>query len=272
MQTDRRTATIDPDYLRLIFDRLRDKVLRRSDDDKHAQRRAIDSLRSKIKRLEPPVAVNETWEQVRPRIEKLEEYRALDSDDLRKQAFEKVIRRLKDRDDEHDRDYYHGRRDRDRERDRTRDADYRNGRGDSHRPRDRRTRTRTPEVDAYEADRKKAIADRERQYRKSSVTGLSPVPRRERDRDDRYDRERERDRYDARRRTSLSGNHDRDRRDREGEREKPYISRADPREKGSELDYGDSRPSSLRRRRDSEGEPRDTKASANVLVFALQTC
>lgn len=267
MQTDRRTASIDPEYLRLIFDRLHDRVLRRSDDEKHAQRRAVDSLRSKIKRLEPPVAASDTWEQVRPRIEKLEEYRALDSDDLRKQAFDKVVKRLKeskDRDDEHDRDHYHGvRRDRERERERPRDVDYRNGgRGDSHRPR-HRTGTRTPEIDAYEADRKKAIADRERQYRKSSVSGLSPPPPR-RDRDDRYDRgrdrererERERDRFDGRPRSR----HDRpERRDREGDREKSYISRADPREKGSELDYGESRPSSIRRRRDSEGETRDSK-------------
>ncbi|KAI5302944.1 hypothetical protein KEM55_000792, partial [Ascosphaera atra] len=44
MQSDRRTARIDDDILRLIFSRLHDKVLRRSEDEKHAadrqQRRA----------------------------------------------------------------------------------------------------------------------------------------------------------------------------------------------------------------------------------------
>lgn len=60
MLTDRRTANIDRDALQLIFQRLHDKVLRRTEDEKHAadrhQRRSVDSLRSRIKHLEPPSA------------------------------------------------------------------------------------------------------------------------------------------------------------------------------------------------------------------------
>ncbi len=247
MQTDRRTANLDRDSISLIYERLREKVLRRTEEDKHHaerhQRRATDALRSKIKHLEPPVAVGDTWEQVRPRIEKFEEFHALDSDELRHAAFEKHMRRLKEKEEDLEKERARREtRDRDRERDRDagRDRDFRNG----HAP--RRPHTRTPEPDAYEADRKKAMADRERQYRRSGATGLSPPP-------PRYDRD-ERDRYDRGSRQVSLSHYDRERREREAERERTYISRADPRDKGSELDYGDSRAGSMRRRRDSEGE------------------
>lgn len=241
MHTDRRTANIDPDSMSLIFERLRDKVQRRSEEDKHHaerhQRRAVDALRSRVKHLEPPVMLGDTWEQVRPRIEKLEEYRALDSDELRRSAFDKVMRRLKEKEEDYEREKSR-REHRDRERDRERD--YRNGHASPH----RRHRIRTPEPDAYEADRRKAQADRERQYRKTSMTGLSPPPPARRERD-------ERDRYERASSRQVSSHYDRERREREAERERSYISRADPRDKGSELDYGESRPGSMRRRRDS---------------------
>lgn len=270
MKTDRRTEKLDDDSLSLIFQRLLEKVMKRNEEDKYQaerhQRRAIDALRSRIKHLEPPVGVNDTWEQVRPRIEKLEEYRSLDSDELRRSAFDKYVRRLKEKEDD-DRERDRARRDRDRDRDRLRDRDrdFRNG----HDHRRRRTRTRSPEPDAYEADRKKAQADRERSYRRGSVAGLSPPPYNRRDRD-------ERDRYDGR---QVSSHYDRERRQREVERERSYISRADPRDKASELDYGDSRPGSVRRRRDSDVESpkRDVKVRRyppllNPLGLLTATC
>ncbi|PGH15550.1 hypothetical protein AJ79_02332 [Helicocarpus griseus UAMH5409] len=272
MATDRRTARIDPDILHLIFHRVREKVLRRTEDEKHAadrhQRRAIDALRSRIKHLEPPVRASDTWDQVKPRVEKSDEYHALDTDDLRRAAFDKVIRRLKEKEEDAERDRELRERDRDRERergssrrdrDRDRDRDYRNGHS-SYRDRDRRAASRlsrTPEPDAYEADRRKAQADRERSYRKAS--GLSPPPPRE--------RERERDRPSSR---HLLSHYERDRREREDERERLYRSRADPRSSRDELDYGGGPTtapavevarstagtvtSERRRRRDSETE------------------
>lgn len=250
MKTDRRTAHIDDDSMQLVFDRLLEKVSRRNEEDKHLaerqQRRAVDALRSRIKHLEPPVGPNDTWEQVRPRVEKSEEYKALDTDELRQSAFDKVVRRLKEKEDDHERD--RARRDRDRERDRERDRDRERER-ERDRDRDRRNghrRTRSPEPDAYEADRRKAQADRERQYRKASMEGYSP--RRERE-------DWDRDRYD-RPSGRPSGHYERERRERDDHRERSYVSRADPRDKGAvELDYGDSRPTSVstRRRRDSEG-------------------
>ena len=245
MHTDRRTASIPQDILTLIFNRLHEKVLHRSEDDKHAserqQRRLIDSLRSKIKHLDKtPVTSTTTWDSIRPHIAHFEEFKALESDNQRRQAFDKVIRRLKEKEEdaEKERDKAHtSRRDRDR--------DLRNG----HRPRrsaDRHIpgsrRSRTPELDAYEADRRKAMADRERQYRQSGITGLSPPPPR-----DQHERLSSRHADDLPRRLS---HYDRDRRDRDEERERLYRARGSR----DELDYGEGRDTRGGRRRGRESD------------------
>lgn len=229
-------------------------MIKRSEDDKHAadrqQRRAVDALRSRIKHLEPPVRLNDTWEDVKPRVEKSEEYRALESDEARKSAFDKVVKRLKEKEEDADRD-----RERDRRRPRRSDErEYRNGHRESRHGR----LSRSPEADPYEADRRRAMAAREQQYRKNTSAGLSP-PRdsyRERDRDRRRDDRHGRlDRSPPPRQT---GSYDRDRRDREDERERLYRSRGDPRGGRDELNYGDDTKSvagsERRRRRESDGE------------------
>ncbi|KAI9674780.1 MAG: hypothetical protein M1817_001684 [Caeruleum heppii] len=274
MESDARTTRIDPDALQLIFQRLHEKVTRRSEDDKHQaerhQRRAIDALRSKIKHLEPPIHVNDTWDQVRPRIQPSEEYRALESDDLRRAAFEKVLRRMKEKEEDAERDvkarsesHRREREPRDRSlggeraphgRDRSDRGDPRNGYPSSSHRSSRRgpvRPSRTPEPDAYEAERKKAQAERERQYLKASVTGLSPPPpthhRSDRDKDRERDRERDRDRDRDRERdwgdrdrgpSSRGPHYDRERSHREEERERLYRSRGDPKGSRDELDYG----------------------------------
>jgi pre-mRNA-processing factor 40 len=249
--------------MRLIFDRLREKVVRRSDEDRHHQRKAVDALRSRIKRLDPAVSVTDTWELIRPRVEKSEEYKAVENDEGRISAFEKVLRRAKEREEERERD--RSRRDHRDSRDRREPRDSRPPRGDSHRP--ARPRTRTPETDPYEADRKKAMADRERRSRRPGSFGLSPPPR---DREHR-DRERGGDRYEGRGHkstASTSSHYERERREREAERERQYLSRADPRDAGSsELDYGDSKPTGVRRRRDGSEEGRDPKVSTSTVYF-----
>lgn len=258
MSTDRRTANIDRDILQLIFQRIQEKVIRRSEDEKHAadrhQRRAIDALRSRIKHLEPAVRVTDTWDQVRPRVEKTDEYKAIESDELRQTAYEKVIRRLKEKEEDIEKERELRDRDRGGRHDHY-DRDHRNGQSYRRERRAASSRlSRTPEPDAYEADRRKAQADRERSYRKTS--GLSPI----RDRRDDRDRERDRDRYRERERDRdrrpLS-HYERERRDREEERERLYRTRADPRGSRDELDYGDSRSTvsnDRRRRRDSDAE------------------
>ena len=60
-------------------------------------------------------------------------------------------------------------------------------------------------------------------------------------------------------------------RDRERERERGYVSRADPRETGasSELDYGDSRPAPVRRRRESDADVEGREAKVSLILDAL---
>lgn len=248
MQNDDRTNDMAKDDLQLIFERLQEKIVRRQEQDKHeaerAQRRTVDALRSRIKHLDPPVRTSDSWEDdVRPRLERYDEYRSLDDDELRRTAFEKHIRRLKEK--EADVEAARTRR-LERERDRPHTNGHRRGRDGL---------SRTPEVDAYEADRRKAIAARERQYRKSSNTGLSPPPEELPRRRERYD---ERDRYD-RGRLAPSGYERERRRPADLDRERGYVSRADPRDgDAKELDYGDGRAGSMtgptRRRRGSDAD------------------
>ncbi|KAF2108552.1 hypothetical protein BDV96DRAFT_504458 [Lophiotrema nucula] len=242
MRTDLYFAKIKEDTMRSVYNYVLDKVRKREEDERnkaeHHERKAIDDLRSVFKHLEPAVSVSDTWEEVRPRVEKYDEFQAL-KEPSREAAFDKYIRRLKEKEAER-RDRRRDPRDRDSGRDRRdRDREYRNGHSDSHRR--PRTRTRSPEQDAYEAERKKAQLDREARYRHDGSTGLSPPYRRDRD-----------NRYDGSRRGS--DHYVRERREREVERERLYVSRADPRDRVDALDYGDDRGLPSRRRRDSDGE------------------
>lgn len=253
VSADRRTSKIDSATLELLFQRIQDKAVRREEDEKHAadrhQRRAVDALRSRIKRMEPPVRVTDTWEEVQSRLEKYEEYKAIESDELRQSAFEKVIRRLKEKEEDAEKDRELRERDRSR-RDYDRgDRDYRGSRGER---RGGSRVSRTPEPDAYEADRRKAQADRERSYRK--VSGFSPSRDRRDDRDRERDRHRERER-DRDRDYDRRSVRDYDRR--EDERERLYRTRGDPRGNRDELDYGETRSvtsTDRRRRRESDSE------------------
>ena len=264
MKSDPRTSKFRDDEVAIIFERLMDKVKRRADEAKFTaerhQKKAIDALRSAIKHLEPPVRAGDTYEDVARRLKDTKEFQALDDDEARRSAFEKHTRRLKEKEDDLDRE--RARRDRDRDRDNRNSSRRYDDRGD----RDSRRRTRSPEQNAYEADRRKAQADRERLHRRGSF-GLSPPPRERREgdyyRDDRYRRrdDRDRDRHES--------IYERERREREMERERSYISRADPRDVGVALPYGDeddvgagSRPGSVRKRRDSDdSRKRDAKVS-----------
>ncbi|KAJ5135866.1 uncharacterized protein N7515_005144 [Penicillium bovifimosum] len=257
MSADRRTSKIDPETLNLIFQRIQEKAVRRMEDEKYIadrqQRRAVEALRSRIKRLEPPVRATDTWAEVYPRLEKYDEYKALESDELRESAFDKTVRRLKEREEEaeKDREAYsqnRGRRDHDRV-----DRDYRKGRVERRGPSGRVSHT--PEMDAYEADRRKAQADRERTYRK--VSGISPSR-------DRRDERGDRDRYRSRDRDFGRGARPRDPDRREDERERLYRTRGDPRGGRDELDYGGGSSGAVdtrsvasgdrRRRRESDAE------------------
>jgi pre-mRNA-processing factor 40 len=94
------------------------------------------------------------------------------------------------------------------------------------------------------------MADRERQYHKSGIKGLSPPLRDRLDPRDRHERLSSRHADQPR----LS-HYDRDRRERDEERVRLYRTRGEPRLARDELDYGESRSAGRRRRgADSDGE------------------
>lgn len=311
MKEDRRTADIDRDILKFMFERVSSYFLARllafinahlqlqerkakPEDDRQSerhQRRAIDDLRSYLKRLDPPITLSDTYEKVKARLDKSPEFQAVLSEEARRSAFDKYMRRLREKEEElekeKDRDRQR-RRDRSRDRYRDKDRERERDRGERSR-RSGRTRSRSPEPDLYEADRRKAIAERERNYRKSSMAETLLAERkssgghddreyrdrererdrgerdryrdRERDRGDRVDRERERERdreYDrpprSRRDEPLS-HYERERRDREEERERSYRRRVVERDIDG-LNYGDDKPTVPRRRRAEDDEER----------------
>ena len=254
MRSDPRTASLPSSQLKMIYDKLMEKIKRRADAEREeverTQKKAVDSLRSSIKHMRPSIRADDRYEDVLPQLEALREFR--DATEMtRREAFDRYIHRQRDKEKEE-----RGHRDKDR--------DQRNGsRRDNERDADRRRDDRTPELNSYEEDRKRAQADRERQYRKASF-GLTPPRDRRDEREDRHRRHR--------RDESI---YERERREREIERERNYVSRADPRDKGRALDYGDddlptSRPGSIRKRRDSDvsaGGRRDPKVSCTNHYF-----
>ncbi|RPB11746.1 hypothetical protein P167DRAFT_488774 [Morchella conica CCBAS932] len=249
LKSDHRTAQYDRETIAALFEKLREKIVKRIEDDRHQQerhaRRKMDALRSVMKHLEPPIDVTDTWEQVRPRIQKMDEFIALDPEELRRTAFDKFIRRLKDKHDDREKERERKEKDRgDRDRgDRVRekDRDGRAYRGDAaveprnghrssasyHKPTDSRHHrdshhSRSPEPDAYEAERRRAAGERERVYQhRGSVARSTSHHRSERGETRRPD---SRHRHDRDRAESV---YDRERREREEERERLYRTRGD---------------------------------------------
>lgn len=221
------------------------------------------------------MTLSDTFDKVRPQILKVAEFQSL-PDDLLQSVFDKHMRRLREKEEESERGVRRSserdvsRRDADRARG---DRSHRSGRGGR--------RSRSPELDPYEADRRKAIAERERNHRKSTMAenllaserggrGSPPPSRRDRDRD----RERDRDPRDydrpSRSRRDDDRDYERDRRDREEDRER-YRRRNADRGSYDELPYGDERPAGSRRRRQddeddySRRDSRDSKVSRRKL-------
>ena len=236
-----------------------------------------------MKRMDPPITLSDTYEKVRPRLLKAEEFQAVSSEDSRRAAFDKHMRRLREKEDEAER--------REKRRDR---GSVERPRGDRDRSRGERShrstgrsgrRSRSPEADAYEADRRRAIAERERNHRKSAMAEnflssdrgrLSPPPRRERERERERDRDRERERdrdldRPPRSRRDDDSYYERERRDREEERERLYRRRID---RGSydELPYGDEKPLGSRRRRPDDEDDYARRDSRDSKVRFSYSC
>lgn len=122
IRDDPRVADLSEETLKLIHQRLKQSTTsKRRDVDRYADerrlRRAQDALRSVIKHLEPPVTLDSTWESVKPRIADTEEYLALPDETNRRMAFDRHLRRLKERiQDDRDRERERERRRREEER------------------------------------------------------------------------------------------------------------------------------------------------------------
>ncbi|WBW73018.1 U1 snRNP-associated protein Usp104 [Schizosaccharomyces osmophilus] len=86
--------------LEVIF-RIKEKIAHRKADEKKADerriRRKIDNLRSAIKYIEPPVPLTATYEEMRPVLSALPEFSAIDSEEYRAAAFDKYIRRQREK-------------------------------------------------------------------------------------------------------------------------------------------------------------------------------
>lgn len=269
------------------------------EEDRHSerqQRRAVDDLRSYMKRLDPPITLSDTYEKVKSRLQKAPEFQAVTTEEGHRSAFDKHMRRVREKEEDLEKD--RRRRDRSRDRYRERERERSRDRGErSHRGgRTPRRSSRSPEPDLYEADRRKAIAERERNYRKTSMAenllsdrrssdghDLHRDRERERERDRDRDRDRDRERFRDRerdrerdryrdedrppraRRDDPLDRYERERRDREEERERSYRRRVVEKDV-DDLNY-DEKPSSVRRRRaddDDERRPdsRDSKVCA----------
>ncbi len=96
MSSDHRTSVIPPPLLERIFANLVNKSKRHTSS---RSRKKSDDFRSVLRHL-PEMAHDSKWEDIRPLVEKSEEYLALQSDDERIAVFEKVIRRLKEKREE----------------------------------------------------------------------------------------------------------------------------------------------------------------------------
>ncbi|KAK4681955.1 U1 snRNP protein [Podospora pseudoanserina] len=233
---DARTANIERKILELIFERVQQKRTKRTDEDK-VQRRALDDLRVAMKRLEPPITVTDTYEQVKARLVQSEAFRTVNSEEARRGAFDKYIRRLKEKDEENENERQRRRERPDGHRDRG-ERSYRSGRS-------ARSRSRSPEHNTYEADRRHAMADRERNYRKTSAAEVLLSDRRSADghhdsvRDRERDRDRDRDRISER---DRERDRDRDReRDRDRARDYRDRDRDRDRERDRDRDHGRDR-------------------------------
>ncbi|KAG2177831.1 hypothetical protein INT43_003078, partial [Umbelopsis isabellina] len=92
---------VEIENLKLIFEHLQEKEVRRAKEDKRRREKKIkrrqDALKSAIKRLKPSVEIDSTWEDHSTAITALEEYQELADEDLAKEVFDKYIHRLKEK-------------------------------------------------------------------------------------------------------------------------------------------------------------------------------
>ncbi|KAF0465242.1 formin binding protein 3 [Gigaspora margarita] len=90
LSSDERISSVNEGNLRIIFEQLQRKQERR-------QRRKLDAFKSILKHFESMIAPETTWEQVRPVMEKTEEFQAVGSEEQRIEIFTKFMERVKEK-------------------------------------------------------------------------------------------------------------------------------------------------------------------------------
>jgi len=89
---------VDDENLKLIFEHLQEKELRRAKEEKRKRekklRRKQDALKSALKRLKPSIETTSTWDEYAATITQLPEYQDLKDENLAKEVFEKVVARI----------------------------------------------------------------------------------------------------------------------------------------------------------------------------------
>lgn len=95
------SEAVTEDLIEEVVNRLRDKAIHKKAEEKRADerriRRKIDNLRSAIKYLKPPISADASYDEIRPLISILPEFAALHSEEHRMAAFDKYIRRLREK-------------------------------------------------------------------------------------------------------------------------------------------------------------------------------
>ncbi|KAF9314415.1 hypothetical protein BG003_004182 [Podila horticola] len=101
MKKHEKTSSLVSEDLTLIFEQLLGKAVHRAKEEKRRQekvaRKKAESFRFMLKNLSPAVTVESTWEDVKVRSASTPEYHALESDEKRKEIFDRYIERLKER-------------------------------------------------------------------------------------------------------------------------------------------------------------------------------
>ncbi|KAI8346809.1 hypothetical protein B0O80DRAFT_222600 [Mortierella sp. GBAus27b] len=96
-----RVTSISTEDRKLIFDQLLNKAIHHAKEEKRRQeklaRKKAEAFRAMLKALSPSVKVDSTWDNVKDRAEPTPEYAALETDEKRREVFDRYIERLKDR-------------------------------------------------------------------------------------------------------------------------------------------------------------------------------
>ncbi|SCV67520.1 BQ2448_5131 [Microbotryum intermedium] len=98
---DERVHKIDQEIVRVTFEKLHTRVVRQNKEERRKAERKVrilvDDLKYAYKKLDPPVELGATYEELLPRIQDAPEFVALTDEAQRRLAHEKFMRRLKEK-------------------------------------------------------------------------------------------------------------------------------------------------------------------------------